>query len=51
VRSRDGISNDLKGMNEEEEFHGIFHGLEVMVATESPGLPIFEALLLSRVVK
>jgi len=51
VRSQDGISNDLKGINEEEAFHEIFHGLEVMIATESPGLPIFEALLLSRVVK
>ena len=50
MRSRDGISNDLKGMNEEEE-KVEFHGLDVMVATESPGLPIFEALLLSRVVK
>jgi len=37
-------------MNEEEE-KVEFHGLEVMVVTESPGLPIFEALFLSRVVK
>jgi len=37
-------------MSEEEE-KVEYYGLEVMVATESPGLPIFEALLLSRVVK
>lgn len=48
VRTRDGISHEgakkpAKGTTAES------HGLEIMVVTETPGLPTFEALFLSRV--
>jgi len=44
VRSQDGISHEEADVQVES------HGLDVMVVTESPGLPEFEAIFLSRVV-
>jgi len=44
VRSRDGVSHEEADVRVES------HGLNIMVVTESPGLPEFEAIFLSRVV-
>jgi hypothetical protein len=52
VRTRDGISHEgTKKQPAAKATTAESHGLEIMVVTETPGLPTFEALFLSRVAK